>query len=78
MIFARLAGAPLMEACMWNSRKKQARHRCSKRTPGQPKIGRGFCYGFREAVKQRIESKQLARAWTHWVRTNCHLDDVEV
>jgi hypothetical protein len=48
---------------MWNGRKRQSRHRCSKKTKGKPHCGNGVCYGFREAVRERYEGRKLVHLW---------------
>lgn len=49
--------------------KKPKSHdcRCSGHPTGRPKISRGVCYGYgyclRPAVRERIHSRRIIRAW---------------
>lgn len=50
---------------------------CSGHPSGQPKVPRGVCFGcglsLRPAVRERIRSKRVVRAWS----TAIDLDEVE-
>lgn len=50
---------------MYNSKPKKSDCNCRRRKHGNPKVATGICYGFelRKAVKERIKSKKLERAW---------------
>ncbi len=42
--------------------KPQKQHKCTRRKPGQPKVGTGcHCLEMRPAVRERIESKAIAK-----------------
>lgn len=50
---------------MWNSKPKKRTCNCRRRARHAPKISGGICHplDYRDAVRERIASKRLARAW---------------
>jgi len=50
---------------MWNSKPKKRTCNCRRRARDAPKVSGGICYppDYRDAVRERIANKRLAKAW---------------